>query len=72
MKQQYNKLQFIKDKKINETTKQQYIWEKFPEPPLEKIMFLKEHPEKNSWSRHCFHPTQTKLLLQFTSRNLFR
>ena len=28
MKQQYNKLQFIKNKKINETTKQQYIWEK--------------------------------------------
>ena len=33
MKQQYNKLWFIKDKKINETTKQQYIWGKF----LEKI-----------------------------------
>ena len=32
MKQQYNKLWFIKDKQINETTKQQYIWEKFLEP----------------------------------------
>ena len=29
MKQQYNKLQFIKYKQINETTKQQHIWEKF-------------------------------------------
>ena len=55
MKQQYNKLWFIKDKQINETTKQQYIWEKFLEPPLEKIMLLKEHPRKNSWSRHCYY-----------------
>ena len=52
MKQQYNKLQFIKDKQINETTKQQYIWEKFLKLPLGKIMFLKAHTEKNSWSRH--------------------
>ena len=52
MKQLYNKLQFIKDKKINETTKQQYIWEKFLKPPLGKIMLLKEHPKKNSQSRH--------------------
>ena len=48
MKQQYNKLWFIKDKQINETTKQQYIWEKFLEPPLGKIMLLKEHSGKNS------------------------
>ena len=48
MKQQYNKLQFIKVKKINETTKQQYIWVKFLEPSLGKIMFLKEHTGKNS------------------------
>ena len=53
MKQQYNKLQFIKDKQINEATKQQYIWEKFLEPPLEKIMLFMEHHRKNSWSRHC-------------------
>ena len=53
MKQQYNKLLFIKDKQINETTKQQYIWEKFLEPPFGKIMFFKEHLRKNSWSRHC-------------------
>ena len=52
MKQQYNKLWFIKDKQINETTKWQYIWEKFLELPLGKIMLLKEHPRKNSWSRH--------------------
>ena len=45
MKHQYNKLQFMKDKKINETTKQQYIWEL---PSLGKIMFLKEHTGKNS------------------------
>ena len=37
-----------KKKKINETTKQQYIWEKFLEPPLGKIMLLKEHSGKNS------------------------
>ena len=43
MKQQYNKLWFIKDKQINETTKQQCIWEKFLEPPLGKIILLKEH-----------------------------
>ena len=61
MKQQYNKLWFIKDKQINhlskkkkkdkqisETTKQQYIWEKFLEPPLRKIILLKEHLKKNS------------------------
>ena len=52
MKQQYNKLQFIKDKQINETTKQQYIWEKFLEPPLRKIMLLKKHSGKNFQSRH--------------------
>ena len=49
MKQQYNKLWFIKKKKL---MKQQYIWEKFLKPPLGKIMLLKEHPGKNSWSRH--------------------
>ena len=54
MKQQYNKLQFIKDKQINETTKQQYIWEKFLEPPLGKIMLFKEHSGKNSQNRHYF------------------
>ena len=27
--------------------------EKFLEALLGKIMFLKEHPGKNSWSRHC-------------------
>ena len=27
---------------------QQYIWEKFLELPLEKIMLLKEHTGKNS------------------------
>ena len=43
MKQQYNKLWFIKKKKL---MKQQYIWEKFLEPPLGKIMLLKEYPEK--------------------------
>ena len=63
MKQQYNKLWFIKDKQIsitypkkknkkdkqiNETTQQQYIWEKFLEPPLRKNMLLKEHIKKNS------------------------
>ena len=52
MKQKYNKLQFIKDKQINETTKQQYGLEKFLKPPLEKIILLKEHPEKNSQSHH--------------------
>ena len=48
MKQQYNKLQFIKDKQINETTKQQYIWEKFMESSQRKIMLFKKHLEKNS------------------------
>ena len=41
-----------KKKKINETTKQQYIWEKFLEALRGKIMFFKEHPGKNFWNRH--------------------
>ena len=41
MKQQYNKLWFIKDKQINETTTQQYIWKKFLEPHWKKLYFLK-------------------------------
>ena len=52
MKQQYNKLQFIKDKQINETTKQQYIWKRFLELPLGKIMLLKEH----SWEKFLESP----------------
>ena len=60
MKQQYNKLQFIKDKQINETTKQQqliilYIKNKLrnqmgktKKNSQEKFMLLKEHPRKNS------------------------
>ena len=48
MKQQYNKLQFIKDKKINKTTKKQYILKKFLEPSLEKIILFKKHHRKNS------------------------
>ena len=39
-------------KKKKKLMKQQYIWEKFLEPPLGKIMLLKEHFGKNSWSRH--------------------
>ena len=37
--------------------KQQYIWEKFLKPPLGKIMLLKEHSGKNSWSCHCLKQT---------------
>ena len=58
MKQQYNKLQFIKNKQINVTTKQQYIWEKFLEPSLGKFMFFKEHPRKKPQSRHCSNSRQ--------------
>ena len=47
MKQQYNKLWFIKDKKINETTKQQYIWEKNSwSSHWEKLCFLRNTPKK--------------------------
>ena len=64
MKQQYNKLQFIKDKQINETTKQQKLkillifqmnlqFIVYSFATLGKIpRNLQEHLEKNSWSCH--------------------
>ena len=69
MKQQYNKLQFIKDKKMNETTKQQYIWEKFLEPPLGKIMLLKEHLGKGVATERKHSNTNSSNSLSSSSRS---